>query len=172
MRDGELVLTGLGNDYAGDLRGIARDGSRREDGKRCGGAIATDAYFASGSYEIRARIAPELGCCSAMWTFEYEEDDSGDTLTVTNHEIDIEFPGRDADDAFSLSHALCTTWVTEEDYLTRSVPCGDQADGAYHTYRFDWHTGSDTETPRVEYYFDDVLTYTSYDHIPTNESRL
>ena len=172
VRGGELVLTGLGNDYAGDLRGIARDGSRRKDGKRCGGAIATADYFASGSYEIRARIAPELGCCSAMWTFEYEEDYSGDTLTVTNHEIDIEFPGRDADDAFSLSHALCTTWVTEEDYLTRSVPCGDQADGAYHTYRFDWHTGSDTETPRVEYYFDDVLTYTSYDHIPTNESRL
>ena len=171
VRDGSLLLTGYGNQYEGDICGINRDGSRRSDGKRCGAAIATREYYGSGSYEIRARIAPELGCCSAMWTFEYEEDYSGDALQITNHEIDIEFPGRDADDDFSLQHALCTTWVTEEDYKTKSVFCGEQADGQFHTYRFDWHTGSDSETPRVEYYFDDVLTYTAYDFIPTNESR-
>ena len=171
VRDGMLVLTGYGNEYEGALRGICRNGTRREDGRRCGGAVATRAYFASGSYEIRARIAPELGCCSAMWTFEYEEDYT-DGLRVTNHEIDIEFPGRDAGDAFSLSHALCTTWVTEEDYRTRSVACGDQADGQFHTYRFDWHTGSDTEVSRVEYYFDGELLYTADAYIPTNAGRL
>lgn len=171
IRDGYLVLTGLGDLYEGEQKGINRDGSRRLDGKRCGGAIATREYYASGSYEIRAKIAPVLGCCSAMWTFEYEEDYSGDDLKITNHEIDIEFPGRDNNDDFSFSHALCTTWITEEDYKTKSVNCGDQADGEFHTYRFDWHTGSNTETPRVEYYFDNVLTYTSYDYIPTNGSR-
>ncbi|MDE5755154.1 MAG: glycoside hydrolase family 16 protein, partial [Oscillospiraceae bacterium] len=171
VRNGNLILTGLGDLYEGEQKGINRDGSQRQDGKRCGGAIATREYYASGSYEIRAKIAPVLGCCSAMWTFEYEEDYSGDYEKITNHEIDIEFPGRDDDDDFSLSHALCTTWITEEDYKTKSVNCGDQADGEFHTYRFDWHTGSDTETPRVEYYFDDVLTYTSYDYITTNESR-
>ena len=171
VRDGTLILTGCGNQYEGALRGINRDGTRREDGKRCGAAIATREYFASGSYEIRAKIAPELGCCSAMWTFEYEEDYSGDTVQITNHEIDIEFPGRDAQDDFSLQHALCTTWVTEEDYKTASVPCGIQADGEYHTYRFDWHTGSSTETPRVEYYFDGELCYTAYESIPTNAGR-
>lgn len=169
--DGHLVLTGLGDLYEGEQKGINRDGSQRSDGKRCGGAIATREYHASGSYEIRAKIAPVLGCCSAMWTFEYEEDYSGDDVKITNHEIDIEFPGRNDNGDFSLSHALCTTWITEEDYKTKSVNCGDQADGEFHTYRFDWHTGSDTETPRVVYYFDDVLTYTSYDYIPTNESR-
>ena len=171
LRDGCLVLTGLGNGYSGGLRGINRDGSRREDGKRCGGAIATRDYRASGSYEIRARIAPEPGCCSAMWTFEYEEDYSGDDLRIVNHEIDIEFPGRDREGGLSLSHALCTTWVTEEDYKTESVDCGAQADGEFHTYRFDWHTGSDSEEPRVEYYFDGRLAYTSREYIPTNESR-
>lgn len=171
VRDGNLVFTGLGNLYEGEQNGINSDGSRRLDGKRCGGAIATREYYASGSYEIRAKIAPELGCCSAMWTFEYEEDYSGDTLEITNHEIDIEFPGRDKNDELSLSHALCTTWVTEEDYKTKSVDCGNQSDGEFHTYRLDWHTGSDTEIPRVEYYFDDVLTYTAYEYIPTNESR-
>ncbi|MBQ6181276.1 MAG: family 16 glycosylhydrolase [Ruminococcus sp.] len=171
VSSGNLILTGLGNDYEGDLRGINRDKSRRNDGKRCGGAIATKEYFGSGSYEIRAKISPELGCCSAMWSFEYEENYSGNKLNIVNHEIDIEFPGRDDNGDFSLSHALCTTWVTEDDYKTESVNCGSQADGQFHTYRFDWHTGSDTEVPRVEYYFDDVLTYTSYDFIPTNESR-
>ena len=171
VSDGTLHLTGYGNQYEGDVRGINRDGSLRADGKRCGAAIATQEYFASGSYEIRAKIAPELGCCSAMWTFEYEEDDTAGALQITNHEIDIEFPGRDADDAFSLSHALCTTWLTEDDYKTYSVGCGDQADGAYHTYRFDWHTGSDTEKPRVEYYFDGVLTHTAQEYIPTNAGR-
>ena len=171
LRDGNLVLTGCGNLYDGDLRGINRDGSRRADGKRCGGAVATREYYASGSYEIRAKIAPVLGCCSAMWTFEYEENYQGDALKITNHEIDIEFPGRDKNDDFSLSHALCTTWLTEDDYKTTSVPCGNQADGQYHIYRFDWHTGSDTESPRVDYYFDGELIHTAEEYIPTNESR-
>lgn len=170
---GNLILTGLGNNYEGPIRGINRDKSQRSDGKRCGGAIATKEYFASGSYEIRAKIAPVLGCCSAMWTFEYEEDYSNG-LKITNHEIDIEFPGRDSNGDFSLSHAILTTWIGENEgeYKTESAYCGDQADGEYHTYRFDWHTGSDTEIPRVEYYFDDELTYTSYEFIPTNAGRL
>ena len=61
--------------------------------------------------------------------------------------------------------------MTEADYKTNSVECGAQADGEFHTYRFDWHTGSESEEPRVEYYFDGELTYTSREYIPTNESR-
>lgn len=173
VRDGKLILTGLGNYYNGDLCGINRDKSRRSDGKRCGGAIATKDYFASGSYEISAKISPELGCCSAMWTFEYEENYSNGKTQIINHEIDIEFPGRNENNDFSLSHALCTTWIGEGDdeHETASPYCGIQNDGKFHTYRFDWHTGSDNETPRVEYYFDGVLTYTSYKFIPTNSSR-
>ena len=108
-----------------------------------------------------------------MWTFEYEEDYSGDDLKVTNHEIDIEFPGRNTENEQSLDHVLCTNWTgeNENEYTSRSVYCGEQTDGNYHTYRFDWHTGDENEIPRVEYYFDDKLTYTSYDHIPTNAGR-
>lgn len=170
---GNLILTGLGDQYEGPVCGINRNKTRRDNGKRCGGAIATKEYFSSGSYEMRAKIAPILGCCSSMWTFEYEEDYSNG-LKITNHEIDIEFPGRDSNGDFSLSHALLTTWIGENEgeYKTESAYCGDQTDGEFHTYRFDWHTGSDTEIPRVEYYFDDVLTYTSYDFIPTNAGRL
>ncbi|MCR4760963.1 MAG: family 16 glycosylhydrolase [Oscillospiraceae bacterium] len=171
LSDGRLILTGYGNLYEGNVRGINRDGTERADGKRCGAAIATRDYFGSGSYEIRAKIAPEIGCCSAMWTFEYEYNYRDGNLSEVNHEIDIEFPGRDQYDKPSLNDAYCTTWVTEHDYRTHSVNCGAQADGQFHNYRFDWHTGSDTEKPRVDFYFDDELLYTNEAFIPTNESR-
>lgn len=172
--DGKLILKGLGNYYDGDILGINRDMSFRQDGKRVGSAIATKDYYASGSYEIYAKVAPELGACSAMWTFEYEEDWNNDT--IINHEIDIEMPGRPTSDTEnqSFSYALCNTWTGENDgeYKTNYTNIGsNQADGNFHKYRFDWHTGDVDETPRVEFYFDDVLTYTSYEHIPTNAGR-
>ncbi len=174
LQDGKLIFTGCGNFYEESKKGINRNGTYRDNGKRCGGAIATSDYFASGSYEIYAKISPELGCCSAMWTFEYEEDYSGDELKVTNHEIDIEFPGRDENNEPSLSNCLCTTWVGEgeDEHKTASPYCGDQTDGKFHTYRFDWHTGDEDQVPRVEYYFDDELVYTSYEYVPTNAGRL
>ena len=74
VQNGKLVLTGNGNLYQGDLKGVNKDGSQRADGKRTGAAIATKDYYASGSYEVVAKVSPELGACSAIWTFEYEED--------------------------------------------------------------------------------------------------
>ncbi len=77
VRDGNLVLTAHGDLYNGPVRGINKDSSPRPDGKRTGGAVATDLYYASGSYEIRMKVAPTLGVCSAIWTFHYEESTSG-----------------------------------------------------------------------------------------------
>ena len=175
VQDGKLILTGNGNLYEGDLRGINKDGAERADGKRTGAAIATRNYYASGSYEVMARVSPELGACSAIWTFEYEED--WDTGAITNHEIDIEMPGRPNAEHTNQSYqyALCNTWIGENEgeYRTGYTDIGvNQADGKFHKYRFDWHTGGDGEEARAEFYFDDVLTYTSTEYIPTNEGRL
>ncbi|MCQ2417470.1 MAG: family 16 glycosylhydrolase [Oscillospiraceae bacterium] len=175
VNNGKLILKGNGNLYDGDLKGINKDGSLRSDGKRTGAAIATKEYFASGSYEIMAKAAPELGACSAIWTFEYEED--WDTGEITNHEIDIEMPGRPKSEKKnqSFQYALCNTWIGENEgeYKTGYTDIGvNQADGAFHKYRFDWHTGDQNEKARVEFYFDDVLTYTSTEYIPTKEGRL
>ena len=175
VKNENLILTGNGNLYNGDLKGINKDGSERSDGKRTGAAIATKEYFASGSYEVRAKISPEFGACSAIWTFEYEED--WDTGKITNHEIDIEMPGRpkSAIKNQNFQYALCNTWIGENDgeYKTGYTDIGvNQADGNFHKYRFDWHTGDENEEARVDFYFDDVLTYTSKEYIPTNEGRL
>lgn len=175
LRDGKLILHGNGNLYTGDIKGINRDRTERADGKRTGAAVATKNYYASGSYEVMAKIAPEMGVCSAIWTFEYEEDEK--TGKITNHEIDIEMPGKkdSSEKEENFRYALCNTWTgeAEGEYLSSRTDTGlDQADGKFHKYRFDWHTGDDNETPRVEFYFDDVLIYTSYEHIPVNEGRL
>lgn len=188
VSDGKLKLKGQGNNYEGDNLGINKDGSKRSDGKRVGAAIATKEYYSSGRYEVVAKVAPELGACSAIWTFEYEEYYPGDTkykkmsvggndYYAVNHEIDIEMPGRpnSANVNQSFEYALCNTWTGENssEYTTNYTKLPQtQNDGKFHKYRFDWHTGDDDETQRVEFYFDDVLVYTATKNIPTNASRL
>ena len=59
-----LRLEAHGDLYSGDL---VHNGRRT----RVGAAIATRTYHASGRYEVRARIAPEFGTCTAFWPFHY-----------------------------------------------------------------------------------------------------
>lgn len=65
-----MKLEGHGNLYAGDVESCNKN---LPGGIRTGAAIATRDYYASGSYEVVAKVAPELGARSAIWTFEYEE---------------------------------------------------------------------------------------------------
>ena len=46
------------------------------------------------------------------------------------------------------------------------------SDGGFHVWRFDWHTGENGETPRVEFYVDGELKHTSTTHVPSIASRL
>ncbi|MGI2293551.1 glycoside hydrolase family 16 protein [Paenibacillus sp. GXUN7292] len=188
VQDGKLVIEAYGYQYTGDVKGINRDFSLRPDGKRVGGAIATLDYYASGKYEVRMKVAPQLGVASAIWTFHYEEYEPGDPMYknkpvggedyyAVNHEIDMEFPGRPgpAHTNFSFDRGLFNTWIGENDdeYTTEYASLGQAVDdGQFHTYRFDWHTGDDNEQKRVEFYIDDVLIHTTTDHVPTHASRL
>ncbi len=178
LSDGLLKLEGHGLNYTGDVIGIGRD-----DGKLAGAAIATRDYYASGSYEVRAKIAPDLGACSALWTFEYEEYYPGQDGYVpelatwgyctVNHEIDIEIPTavRNGEEP-NFHSARFNTYERENAYNPHYQDLGfDLDDGKFHTYRFDWHTGDVNETPRVDFYIDDQYMYSSYKNIPTNESR-
>lgn len=178
VSDGTLKLEGHGLKYKGDVQGIGR-----KDGTLTGAAIASRDYFSSGSYEVVAKIAPNIGACSAFWTFEYEEyypgEDGYDPKYATygyctvNHEIDIEIPtGTDKYPDPNFNSARFNTYVRENDYTPHYHDLGFALnDGKFHTYRFDWHTGDANETPRVEFYIDNNRLYTSYTDIPTNASR-
>ena len=185
--NGTLVLESHGNNYSGDVPGI-----KRPDGTRTGGAIATRDYYASGSYEVSARISPDLGVCSAIWTFEYEEYYEGDPIYeenvrgnkdyyAINHEVDIELPGRPTKkkENMSFDYVLCNTWIGEYDDIEQTTSYVklpesiNLQDGEFHTYRFDWHTGDEGkgQEPCVEFYIDDQRVMKNTTHVPTKAGR-
>jgi hypothetical protein len=183
---GNLILTGLGNDYTGPVRGINKNGSTRADGKKTGGGIASKDYTGSGIYETRMKVLPEFGAVSTIWTFHYQEfypndqeyiDNNGTgSYWASNHEIDIEIPGRPAAaiQNISFDYLLGNTWRGERgsEYDVNYINSGDNADGQFHDYKFIWHTGGNGETPRVEFYRDGQYLFTEVDHIPTIKGRL
>ena len=63
LKDGLLLLHAHGDEYTGDLIG------HNDRKTRVGSGIATRDYYASGRYEVRARIPDDLGAASAFWTF-------------------------------------------------------------------------------------------------------
>ena len=156
VSNGTLKLEGHGNKYKGNVKG-----HNQPTGIRTGAAIATRNYYSSGSYEVVAKVAPELGACSAVWTFEYEEYYPGDPeyeasgktgqYYAVNHEIDIELPTANATHKTpSFEAARFNTFTTENGYSMKEDLPYAVDDGKFHTYRFDWHTGSDTEEKRVD----------------------
>lgn len=164
-----ILFKGHGDQYTGPVEGIGGN-------TRVGSIIATKDYYASGRYEVRAKLAP-VGVCTAFWTYHYIEDeyDSQSPGTeIKNTEIDWEFPG-DNNGPNSLREARCNTWGGlcngwTGEYSGRgdlfdapTVNSIDDLMNEYHVYRIDWHTGGNGEIPRIEWYIDDVLVQ-YYDH--------
>lgn len=191
VSDGTLKLEGHGLQYKGDVMGVGKRG----DGTLVGAAIATREYYASGSYEVIAKIAPDLGACSAMWTFEYEEYYPGQEgyipekatygYCTVNHEIDIEIPtATSREKTINFHSARFNTYRRENEYTSHfdNLDKLDESlgknkyclnDGEFHKYRFDWHSGDDgkNEEARVEFYIDDVFQYVSTTNIPNKAGR-
>ena len=77
--DGNLVVTGNGKFYEdGDIRGVGDI----KDGRYTGGALISKFLVQPGRYEIKMKVLPRLGACTAFWTFAYDVSDA------SNHEID------------------------------------------------------------------------------------
>lgn len=194
VSNGYLYLEGHGDLYTGPLKGINKNGTTRADGKKVGGGIASKAYLGSGTYEVRMKVLPHFGAVSTIWTFHYREYPSGTPeyvansgsggLWVSNHEIDIELPGRPAAAATNISfnYALFNTWLGEREspveYTTGYTNTGlNNADGNFHVYKFEWRTGSaaNRSDSYVKFYVDGVLKRTSTGlaaHVPYKKGRL
>ena len=170
VENGIVKISAKGDLYEGDIKGVKRvDGKivRAEDGKRSGGVIVNKDFYASGSYEVRAKIINELGVVNAFWTYF----NNG----KRNDEIDWETPGVGAN-GMAPNQVMANTWVDElvpNSFVidTPAIIGNEQGvtDGEWHTYRFDWHT--DTADPRVEFYLDDVLVHIAREKIPTAAGR-
>jgi beta-glucanase (GH16 family) len=133
------------------------------------------------------KVPRRLGVCSAVWTFhyrvfprgheEYEARKGTGRTYISNHEIDIELPGRPGHKIEDIGYdwCLCNTWVGErkQDHTTgfTRLPAAVN-DGRFHTWRFDWHTGGGSLEPRVEFYLDGKPLRTITTHVPIDAGRL
>lgn len=169
--NGIVRIAVLGDLYEGDKRGMMRDANnelqRAQSVKRSGGAIVTKRQFASGSYEVKAKVFDAPGVSNAFWTFFY---DGG-----RNHEIDWETPG-EGPDGLATNQIMANTWIDEispntKVIDTKQVLSSDAgiSDGNWHIYRFDWHT--EKANPRVEFYLDGIHVHTATEKIPTAAGR-
>jgi len=89
VENGNLLLEAHGDLYNGPVKGLYKPNKNKEDitpynlaygadtvqrgNKRVGAAIASKAYMASGRYTMSAKIIPDLGVASTMWSFHYQE---------------------------------------------------------------------------------------------------
>ncbi len=183
LQDGKLLLHANGDEYSGDVVG---HGDRTT---RVGAGIATRDYYASGRYEVRARVPQVLGAASAFWTFHYIEygpNDEGyweEPNKIRNSEIDWEFPtalqtGAESD-PISYDYARVNSWGGKLGGEGAHYPGRVEIinDGEYHTYTIDWHSGGEGELPRVVWSIDGEEVYRhegnefGQDNIPFRASR-
>jgi len=184
--DGIVRLAAHGDLYTGDVLG---HGDRTS---RVGATIVTRDYYASGRYEVRARVPQTLGAASAFWSYHYIEYHPAqpeywtEPNRIRNSEIDWEFPtARDdgfPNDPVSFEHARANTWGGkfggEGGNVSLRPNIGDLvADGEFHTYAYEWHAGGDGRDPFVAWSIDDVevARYTGesfgQDNVPHRASR-
>lgn len=169
--EGELVFTGNGEYYAaGEVSGVGAV----KDGSLTGGALISKFLTGPGRYEIKMKVLPRLGACTAFWVYAYDNDGEEGP---ENHEIDIELPGGKTRGAHSFNALLNTNYITEgfnqsQDVDLASVMGTDgiysAADGQYHTFGFDWYTNPE----KVVYYMDGVVTAVSDVFVPSLTTRL
>ena len=184
--DGVVRLAAHGDRYTGDVVG---HGDRTT---RVGATIVTRDYYASGRYEVRARVPQTLGAASAFWSYHYIEYHPAqpeywtEPNRIRNSEIDWEFPtARDdgtPDDPVSFDYARANTWGGKFGGEGGNVSLRPDigalvADGEFHTYAYEWHAGGDGRDPFVAWSIDDVevARYTGdsfgQDNVPYRASR-
>lgn len=167
--EGVLVISGNGNYYtANDVTGAGTI----KDGSLSGGALISKFVTGPGRYQVKMKVLPRLGACTAFWTYCYETETGG------NHEIDIELPGgKDHSGTISFENVLNTNYITvemnESQDVSMTAVTGSSSpvalnDGEWHTFGFDWYTNPE----KVVYYIDGVVTAISDTFVPYVQARL
>jgi hypothetical protein len=176
--DGGMRFHGHGDLYNGPINGVA---NILGNGKvRVGACIATKDYYASGRYEVVAKVTP--GMINAFWTFHYIEDPNFQNGGMKNSEIDWEFPSNlYTGNKHTITDGLCNTWggLCDGVGLTTSGISYKEnlnvvdASQDFHTYTIEWHTGDSNIAPSISWYFDSVLVRqeTNPTYIPFRASR-
>ncbi len=188
--DGTVVFSGNGEYYTrGDVAGVGAV----KDGTLTGGALISKFLTGPGRYEIKMKVLPRLGACSAFWTFAYDDNAPNGFPSPGNHEIDIELPGgnKAGGDNIGFDSILNTNYWTVDHNISQDKKLQNATggavtavnDGKWHTFGFDWYTVEPgesetvdgerpTDTGKVVYYVDGVVTSVIDAFVPFYQSRL
>ena len=168
--DGALALAGNGLYYN---RGEIESYGQFKDGKKCGASLISTFKALPGHYEIKMKVHPRIGACTAFWTYG-NRPIAGETDNE-NAEIDVELPGGSKSGKITYKKSLYTNWVTEKasDSVEMDISATDSNGVAYndnnwHTFGFDWYT----DPEMVVYYCDGKITNVSTTFVPTLAGRL
>lgn len=164
--DGILLLRGNGGYYQeGEVRGVGDV----KDGRYTGAALISNFMVGPGRYEIKMKVLPRIGACTAFWTYAYEFENE------LNHEIDIELPGGNRSGVISYENLLNTNYIKVDKNQSQDVKLSNVFDeevflndGEWHTFGFDWYTNPE----QVVYYLDGKITAISNLFTPSLHSRL
>ena len=138
----------------GGLVIIRSNGDFSEDAerKRQGGGLVTKRLFGAGLYEVRLKVVPRVGQCSAAWTYynnwspTYEEREYS--------EIDIEAPH--GGDYRKYSGTTYKNYMSYDRRESRSevIPTTPLNDGKWHVMAFEWRTDEKNGDVGVVWYQD------------------
>jgi hypothetical protein len=132
---------------------------------RSGSAIISREAFGPGLYEVRTKVVPRMGQCSAMWTYW---NGGGNTVETNKYsEIDIEMPMAANYTKWSgTTYKRFAGWdvLAERATYEQSKPDGAN-DGQWHTWAFEWRTDDANGDNKVVWYLDgekmfEILNYT------------
>eukprot|EP00939_MAST-03C_sp_MAST-3C-sp1_P000229 g229.t1 len=191
----------------GEIRNVLRlKATAKNDGQdnwefQSGALVQTADFFSSGFYSVRAKFPAVQGLVFSLWTFHYEEhyekeedpqfvmNATGKVMTTLNHEIDWEIPASCSSmcegpdycigqyDTANLNTYLYETNSGYANVCART-PDGAFVDDDWHTYTFEWHSGTSDDptdesgcTPKVHYFFDGTYVGTSDVFVPSRASR-
>lgn len=170
--DGELIFKANGLHYS--KKDIKSSGAYK-DGKKCGSCIISKFNAKPGHYEVKMKVLPRQGACTAFWTYANRAVEG--QIENDNHEIDIELPGGSKSGNITFKKALNTNWETEKandsvEYsisdTNKDAPYVAYNDNEYHIFGFDWYTNPEC----VVYYCDGKITNVSNLFVPTLEGKL
>ncbi|MDR1094484.1 MAG: glycoside hydrolase family 16 protein [Clostridiales bacterium] len=133
--------------------------------RRQGAAIITRQAFGPGKYEVRMKVLPRLGQCTAAWTFY----DGGGSTAETNKysEIDIEMPMHaDFRKWSGTSYKYFYDWQVLAERGTAEAETDGVNDGQWHTYAFEWRTDEANGDSAVVWYMDGEKMFEIRDYTP------
>lgn len=133
--------------------------------KRRGGGIVTKKLFGPGLYEVRMKVVPRVGQCSAMWT--YYNNWAKPMSAREYSEIDTELPH--GGDYRVYSGTTYENYMSGDEKVSRSeeifspVPLND---GQWHTFAFEWRTDSAAGDEAIVWYQDGVPVLALREAVP------